>query len=77
MIPFNLWTESFIFASVYAVIILVPCVLVAWIGRKMIRQLGQYPSKTPAIQMSIFIQLVAIEVATFTLMIGFFRTFEH
>ena len=76
MIPFELWGESFIFASVYAVIILVPCVLVALIGRKMIDQLGQYPTKTPAIQMSIFFQLVTIEVITFVLLIGFFKFFS-
>ena len=77
MIPFDLWSESLIFSSIFAFIVLVPCVLVALIGRNMIRQLGQYPSKTPAIQMSIFLKLVTIEVVTFIMMIGFFRTFEH
>lgn len=76
MIPFDLWTESFIFASIYSVLILVPCVLVAFLGRKMVNQLGHYPTKTPAIQMSIFFQLVVIEVITFTLMLTFYHFFS-
>ena len=75
MIPFNLWAESFIFAAIYAVVILVPCALVTWIGRDMINQLGRWPTKTPAIQMGIFWKLVVIEVVTFIVMTRVFQFF--
>ena len=75
MVAFDLWKESFIFALVYGVLIIVPCVLVALMGRKMIGQLGQWPTQTPAIQMSIIWKLILIEVVTFSLLIGFFNVF--
>ena len=75
MIEFNLWGESFIFAIVYAVLIIVPCILVVLLGRKMINQLGYFPTRTPIIQMSIFLKLVIVEVVTFVLLIGFYHFF--
>ena len=76
MVEFDLWKESLIFALVYAIVISVPCVLVVLIGRKLIDQLGHFPSKTPAIQMSILFQLIAVEVGTFTCLIGFYHIFS-
>ncbi len=77
MLPFNLWGESFIFCSVYTILIAIPCVLVTIFGREMIEQLGRYPTKTPIIQMSIFWKLVVTEVVTFTLLITFFHVFSR
>jgi len=65
MVEFDLWAETFIFASIFSVIVIVPCILVAIVGSKMIQKLGLYPTKTPTIQMSIFMQLMVIEVCTF------------
>lgn len=76
MVDFDLWKESFIFALVYGGIIIIPCVLVALIGKKMIDRLGKHPSRTPVIQMSIFLPLVAIEIATFACLIGFYKIFS-
>ena len=56
MIEFDLWRESFIFALVYSVMIIVPCVLIALLGRSMIEKLGRYPTRTPVIQMGVFFQ---------------------
>jgi len=53
MEPFNLWAESVIFMTVFSVIIIVPCILVALIGRDMIDQIGYFPTKTPIIQILI------------------------
>ena len=75
MLEFDLWKETFVFAVVYSFIILVPCVLVAFVGRGMIERLGRFPTKTPFIQMSIFFQLVIIEAFTFFGLIGFYQFF--
>jgi len=77
MIEFNLWAETFIFAAIYMVIIIVPCVLVALIGTKMITQLGFYPTKTPVIQMGIFVQLIAVEAGTFLALLLFYHIFSR
>lgn len=76
MLPFDLWGESFIFIIIFSVILLVPCILVALIGRKMIDKLGQYPTQTPVIQMSIFIKLVILEVIAFAALLGFYNIFQ-
>ena len=75
MVEFNLWKEAFMFAAIFAPLIIVPCVLVLIIGRKMINQLGTFPTQTPIIQMSIFWKLVVIEVVTFICLIGFLQFF--
>jgi len=75
MVIFDLWTESLIFTAIYAALVIVPCFLIAMIGRKMIERLGQYPSQAPAIQLSIFLKLVVIEIISFTCLIGFYHIF--
>ena len=77
MVDFSLWFESFIFVFVFAIIIIIPCVLVIMIGKKAVEDMGRYPTKIPLIQMSIFLKLVAIEVATFMALLIFLRVFEH
>lgn len=75
MVEFDLWSQAFIFAVVFIPIIMIPCILVCLIGRKMIDQLGMFPSQTPIIQMSIFGKLVLIEIVTFGLLLGFYQFF--
>ena len=75
MVPFELWGVSLIFCSIYAVIIIVPCVITANIGRRMIDELGHWPSKTPAIQMKFFWKLVVLEILTFIGLVAFFNFF--
>ena len=76
MIQFDLWRETFIFAAVFAPLIIVPCILVAVMGRKMINQLGMFPTQTPIIQLSIFWKLVVTEIVTFVCLIAFFQFFS-
>ena len=76
MVQFDYWIESLIFWIFYAIIIIVPCVIIALMGRKMIAQLGLYPSRTPSIQMSVCYKLIIVEVITFTLLIAFYHFFE-
>ena len=61
------------FLIVFTVLIAVPCVGVAWIGTKLINQLGRYPSKTPAIQLSVILQLTILEITSWTMMLLFFK----
>jgi hypothetical protein len=76
MVEFNLWIESLIFGSIFSVIVIIPCVLVTILGKKMIYELGQYPTKTPVIQMSILFQLIVVEILTFICLLGFYNFFS-
>lgn len=62
-----------IFVGVFFVCIAIPCVGVAWLGKNMLNRLGRYPSKTPAIQLSVAFKLVIIEIVSFTLLLTFFK----
>jgi len=51
----------------------IPCIAIAWLGSKFFDQIGRYPSKTPAIQLSIVLKLAVIEVGAFTLILALFK----
>ena len=73
---FQYWSEAYILIGIFAFLMIVPCVGVAIIGYKMIDKLGFFPSKTPVIQMSIFLQLVLTELISFGLILVFYRVFS-
>jgi hypothetical protein len=75
MVPFELWGVSLIFSSIYSMMIIVPCVITLVIGRRVIQEVGRWPAKTPAIQMSIVWKLITLEVITFFFLISFFQFF--
>ena len=75
MVEFNLWKETFILVLIFSPLIIIPCILVAIIGRKMIDQLGTYPTQTPVIQVKVISKLVVIEAITFACLIGFYQFF--
>ena len=73
MVIFNFWGESFILGAVYFVIIVIPCIFLALIGRKVIYQLGHYPTKTAIILKSFdFIKFIGIASLTIFLLIIFY-----
>lgn len=56
----------------FLLLIAIPCVSVAIMGYRMITQLGTTPSRTPEIQMSIWLKLLVIEVFSFGMMYLFY-----
>lgn len=70
------WMVSLVFCAVFAVIVLVPCVIIALIGHKAIDRMGQRPSQIPAIQMQIFLPLIITDIVTFAALIGFYNVFS-
>ncbi len=73
MIQSEIITTGLMLTAIVFVVIGTPCALIAWIGSGMLRQLAYFPSKTPAIQMSVLFKLIVIEMATFTMLIILFR----
>ncbi len=67
--------SSLVLILMFLVIMGIPCTGVAILGTKMINKLGNFPSKTPAIQLSVFWKLLIIEVVGFTMLIGFYHLF--
>jgi TRAP-type C4-dicarboxylate transport system permease small subunit len=66
-------SSAIIFMVVFYVLILLPCVGIGWLGYDLLTRLGKYPSKTPAIQMSVLFKLVVIEIVSLTLILAFLK----
>ncbi len=73
---FEYWYEALIFIGIFLVLILVPCVAVGMMGYQMLHRVGNEPSKTPFIQLSIFWQLVVLEALSFLCLIIFANFFD-
>ena len=62
-----------LFILIFFVLILIPSLSVGWLGYKLIDRLGRYPSRTPAIQLSVLVKLVVVEVVSLTLLLLLFK----
>lgn len=69
------WGASLLFALIYGTIIVIPCVIIAVKGKRLIDNLGRFPTKAPGIQMSSLWWLVLVEAVTFASLISFYRYF--
>ncbi|MCA9394116.1 MAG: hypothetical protein KC900_07930 [Candidatus Omnitrophica bacterium] len=78
MLPFTKtdWLYSLIFIGVFAVIVLVPCIIIALMGRKAINEMGRYPTRIPLIQSKMMMPLLMVDVVTFALLVGFYNVFS-
>ena len=75
MTEFTSWAESFVVLGIFSLIIILPCAFVAMMGVKLIEQIGNYPSKTPVIQMGILYKLVFLEIVTALAFFIFYNVF--
>ena len=66
-------STALVFIIIFYVLMLIPCLGVGWLGYKLITRLGRYPSRTPAIQLSIMLKLVIVEVVSLTLILLMFK----
>lgn len=69
---YDTWDVGILFVIGFFIVTIIPCVGVAVIGYRMITKLGQYPSKTPEIQLSIWAKLFLIEAFSFGLIYFFY-----
>lgn len=62
-----------IFIAIFGAMIIIPCVVVGWMGCRFIDNLGRYPTKTPVLQTGMLFWLFVTEVTAFTLILAFFK----
>ena len=67
--------EMLILIAIWFVIIVIPCVGIGFIGKRLINRLGKFPSKTSGITLNIMWKLIVIEVVSLTLILLFFKVF--
>ena len=73
---FQFWYEGFVFIGLFIVMVGVPCFFTAILGVKLIDRLGQYPSRSAKLQMSVCIQLLMVEIVGFMMQAAFFHFFS-
>ena len=72
---FQYWTEGLVFIGLMLFVVGVPCIAVAVLGTKLIEHIGQFPTKSARLQMSVCVQLLAVEILSFFVLALFFRIF--
>ena len=70
----TLWAGIVLISFVF-IIVGIPCVFIAVLGVGMLNKLAYFPSKAPAVQMSILGWLLLVEVVSVTLLLLFYHVF--
>lgn len=65
--------SALVFLMIWAALILIPCVLMGWMGYRFITKLGQYPSRTAVIQKNVMFPYIVVAVASMTAIVVFFK----
>ena len=76
MHKFTYWYEGLIFIAIFMVVIAIPCVLVSFLGSRLIYQLGQYPTKSGKQNLDMALPLLGSMVVSFGLLFAFYRYFS-
>lgn len=76
MHKFGYWHEGLIFIVVFSIVLAIPCVAIAYLGSKLIQNLGQYPSKSAKFQIATALPLLGTMILSFGLFALFFHIFS-
>ena len=76
MHKFAYWHEGLIFIILFSVVLAIPCVAVAFLGSRLIQNLGQYPSKSVRFQVAMALPLLATMILSFGIFALFFHIFS-
>lgn len=73
---FQYWHEGLAFIGIFLFMVGVPCLVVAFLGTRLIDHLGHHPSRSAKLQMSVCIQLLITEILTFLMLALFYHIFS-
>ena len=74
---FQNWLQGLILVTLFLVILGLGCFFIALWGSKMINDLGNAPTKSAQIQMSISWKILIVEVLTFSLLIALYSFLNY
>ena len=72
---FKSWFEGLIFITSFSFIIAFPCIFVAFMGTKMINNLGNFPTRSAKIQTGTLWKLFIVEIIASLFLFVFYRIF--
>ena len=73
---FEYWNEGLVFIGCFLVMVGFPCLMVGFLGPKLIDEIGTWPTKTAQAQMKMFIPILLVEVVSFGMLAAFFQIFS-
>ena len=73
---FRYWYEGALFVLFFGLIVGLPCFFVAFLGSKMVNDLGNFPTKTAKIQVGILWKIFIVEVVAFLMLVAFYHIFS-
>ena len=73
---FEFWNEGLIFIGCFVVMVGFPCVMIGFLGPKLIDEIGTWPTKTARAQMKMVLPLLLVEVVSFCMLAVFFQIFS-
>lgn len=76
MHKFTYWYEGLIFIAIFMVVMAIPCVLIVFLGSRLINQLGQYPTKSGKINVDVALPLLGSMFVSFGMLFLFYRYFS-
>lgn len=76
MHKFSYWHEGLIFSIIFLVVMAVPCVLIAFLGSRLIDNLGQHPTRDVKEHLGMALPLLGAMVLSFGLLLGFYKFFS-
>lgn len=76
MHKFTYWYEGFVFIVIFLIVMVIPCVLIAFLGSRLINQLGQYPTRSVKANMDMALPVLGSMVLSFGLLAAFYRFFS-
>ncbi|MBF0122856.1 MAG: hypothetical protein HQL21_05550 [Candidatus Omnitrophica bacterium] len=76
MMRFEYWHEGLIFIGCFLVMVGFPCLMVGFLGPKLIDEIGTWPTKAAQAQMRVIVPLLLVEVVSFCMLAAFFQFFS-
>ena len=76
MHKFSYWHEGLIFTIIFLMVMTVPCVLIAFLGSRLIDDLGQRPTRGVKAHLDMALPLLGTMVLSFGMLVVFYKFFS-
>ena len=77
MHKFSYWYEGLMFSIIFFVIMAIPCVLTAFLGSRLIYNLGQRPTKDVKAHLDMVLPLGTTMILSFGMLVAFYQFFSE
>ena len=76
MHKFSYWHEGLVFTMIFLVVMAIPCVLISFLGSRLIENLGQRPTKSVKAHLEMALPLLGTMVLSFGMLVALLKVFS-